>query len=344
MSRAQPYSFGFSDSALAEAAGIPMDALHRDVDAICLAHDAIVPLARRLQVEPPRPCLGGFAYSHVSSLGAEVEFAAGSEPNVRPILRTPEDIDRLHEPDDYLACGVVPQRLRLLEELQKRRPGVGNYIGHLYEGPITTAVLLMGQDFLMLPYDDPARAHRLLSFCTDSALHYARALREHFGTQLEAGEVWIPDDFAGMLPPGLFDEFVLPYWERLYTGLLAAQRGLHSELLREEHLPLLEKMKIALFDPSADQYLTPEICRRSCPVPFMRIILSWDIWDKTADELQSLYRHTASHEPALISFCLSFLGMVQNMPFSGNKRQYTTDVRRGARFCEGFAKYFKPLA
>ncbi len=56
-SRKQPYSFGFADSLLAELGDVPLDALHSDVDAICRCYEAIVPLAERLGVKPPRPRL-----------------------------------------------------------------------------------------------------------------------------------------------------------------------------------------------------------------------------------------------------------------------------------------------
>ena len=80
------------------------------------------------------------------------------------------------QPDDYLASPVISQRLSLYERLKERRPDASPTIGHPLEGPVTTAVLLMGQEFLVLPYDDPDRAHALLRFSVASALNYARAI------------------------------------------------------------------------------------------------------------------------------------------------------------------------
>ena len=303
----QAFNFGFVDSLLAETARVPLDALHRDVDAICRGVDETRPLADRLGVEPPLPHLAGFAYPHVSALGAETVFAEGSEPNVIPMIRRPEEIDRLAEPQDYLAAGVVPERLRTLDALLARRPDAVRTIGHTFEGPITTAALLMGQDFFLLPYDDPKRAHRLLSFCVDSACRYARAISARLGSPIEPALVGMPDDFAGMFPPALFAEFVVPYWERLYSGLEATERFLHSELLREGHLPFLKPLGIGIFDPSADQYVTTALLRERCPVPFTARIQSWDLRDHTAAELQALYRELASHEPVSITFHMTSL-------------------------------------
>jgi len=106
--RKQPFEFGFGDTALAEAGGVPLDALHRDVDAICRAADAILPVAERLGVAAPKPHLAGFAYQHVSTLGCRIIFPPDSEPKPIPIRRAPEDIDRLAEPEYYLTSGLVP--------------------------------------------------------------------------------------------------------------------------------------------------------------------------------------------------------------------------------------------
>jgi hypothetical protein len=304
----QRYSFGIAVTAGAEAAGVPLHALHTDIDAICRARDALVPLAERLGVDPPRPGLAGLAYCHVSTLGCEVTISSESvEPWARPCISDPAEIDELTEPDDYLAAGVVPDRLALAERLKAARPDASTGIGHDYEGPVTTAALMMGQDFFTLPYDDPARAHRLMEFATRSAVNYARTLRAHQGRPVAGGRQGICDDFAGMFGPEQFAEFVAPYWEMMYQGLEAESRGMHSELLREEHMPFLAAAAIDEYDPSVDQYLTPETLKRSCPVPYTLRMWPSEVRDHSADELVEMYRYRASFEPVFISFALSCL-------------------------------------
>ena len=304
----QAWSFSFTDSLLAEIADVPQALLHYDVDAICRAYDAIVPVADRLGVPQPTPRLAGFAYTHVSTLGAKVLITPDSpEPYVYPCIESLEDIDRLKEPEDYLAAGVIPERLETLRKLKQRRPDAMNFIGHDYEGPITTAVLMMGDRFLMLPYDDPRRAHRLLEFCVHSALNYCRSVREYLGLPVNPGEVWVPDDFAGMFPPEIFAEFVVPYLEKMYSGQQATRRALHSELIRPEHLPFLEELKIDVFDPGTDQYLTPEILRDQCPVPYQLRIKPSEVVSMSADELVQLYQRLASCNPIVIQFSLDRL-------------------------------------
>lgn len=306
MKRRQEFTFGFCDSLLAEIAGVPQRALHFDPEAIGQAYEELKPLAKRLGVPVPQPHLAGFGYTSIVALGAKVEFS-DFEPNVMPLIHTPEEIDHLQEPDDYLGAELIQKRLHVASELRNRYPKAPTYIGHSLQGPVTSAVLLMGQDFFLLPYDDPNRAHRLLGFCVKSALNYDRAISEHFGEPIQPGPKGIPDDFAGMFSPPLFKKFVVPYWEELYRGLQATERYLHSELLRVEHLPFLKQLQIDYYDPSADQYLTPELLQEHCPCPFMLRIQSWHVRDLSAKDLQEMYRYLSEYEPYVISFYMERL-------------------------------------
>jgi hypothetical protein len=307
MSKGQAFEFGFSDSVLAEAGQVTQRDLHFDVEAICKAYAAIKPIAERLGVEAPKPRLGEFTYTHIAALGAKIVFTE-YEPKPQPLIQSPEEIDTLEEPTDYLRTDLIQERLRIAAELKRRFPESPNFIGHLFEGPATSATLLLGQRFLTLPYDDPTRAHRLLQFCVRSALNYTRSLNEHFG---EIFSPFIsggfPDDFAGMFGPNLFKEFVVPYWEQLYQGMNAGQRMLHSELLRVEHLPFLKQVKIDYFDPGVDQYLTPQLLRAHCPTNFQCGITEWEVYDLNAKALQMRYRYLAGFTPYSIMFQLTRL-------------------------------------
>ncbi|MCX7805914.1 MAG: uroporphyrinogen decarboxylase family protein, partial [Planctomycetota bacterium] len=157
------------------------------------------------------------------------------------------------------------------------------------------------------PYDDPVRARKFLRCCADSAVNFARALAGRNGGEMKPGPRSIPDDFAGMFPPPVFEEFVVPAWERMYAGLQATVRHLHSELLRPAHLKYLADLRIAEYDPSADQYLTPEVLAEKCPVRFTGRIQSWHIRDLTSGELRAMYRRIAACWPTSISFYMTGL-------------------------------------
>ncbi len=304
---AQRFAFGFADTLLAEVGGVPLRDLHFDVDAMVQVCEAARPIAERLGAHPPVPHLAGFTYPHIAALGARITFPEHSDPAPSVIIGSPEEIDTLAEPNDYLAAPLIRARLDLLDRLLLRRPDAVRSIGHPFEGPVTTAALIMGPGFFTLPYDDPARAHKLLEFSTTSAINYARAIGAYLGHEWRPGTLTIPDDFAGIFPPAKFREFVLPYWERLYSASGCATRALHSELIRPEHLPLLAEVKLDVFDPSVDQYVTPEILREQCPCAFQGRIKPWEVRDLSADELERLYRRIAAHEPTVIAFSMDSL-------------------------------------
>lgn len=303
----QNYSFIFTDALTAQAGGVKQSRLHFSVDEIMRAYEKIKPLAERLNVPVPIPRLAGFCYPHIASLGARIIFIDDAEPKPFPIISNPEEIDGLTEPENYLANPLIQERLKICAELRKRCPESPKTIGHTMEGPVTTAVLIMGEGFFTLPYDDPKRAHKLLDFSVRSAMNYHRIILEYFGDNVKPGTVFFPDDFAGMLPPALFAEFVMPYWEKVYATLLATERGLHSELLRLEHLPFLKQIKLDYYDPCADQYVTPEILHAHCPAKFYAEIHPWQIHDKSIKELQDFYRNIAEFKPHSIGFSMDKL-------------------------------------
>lgn len=300
----QPFKFGFDDTLVAEIGGVSLRDLHFDVDAILRAHDALAPVAERLGVDLPAPRLAGFTYPHIAALGARITFPEHSDPAPSTLISRPEEIDSLAEPEDYLTAPLIQTRLETLERLTERRPDAVRSIGHSFEGPITTAALVMGPGFFTLPYDDPGRAHKLLDFCTTSAISYARAISLRLGGEWKPRSLTIPDDFAGIFPPRMFREFVLPYWEHIYRASGAAGRALHSELIREEHLSLLAEVGLDVFDPSVDQYVTPEVLRERCPCAFEARIKPWELRDLSADELEALYRRIAACGPSVIAFSL----------------------------------------
>lgn len=127
-------------------------------------------------------------------------------------------------------------------------------LGAGQEGPITSAVLLRGDQFFIDVLDEPEVAHHLLGVVTQTYISFVRHVRRLNG-QEETGAAGIADDMAGMLPPALWPEFVLPYWERIYQELGPGRRSVHTELLRPGHLHFLTELGMDAYDPGNDQYL-----------------------------------------------------------------------------------------
>jgi hypothetical protein len=112
----------------------------------------------------------------------------------------------------------------------------------------------------------------------------------------------MPDDFAGYFAPEQFKEFVAPYWAQVYEGLGGQKRSLHSELLREGHLPSLEELKIDSYDPSVNQHLPPDVLARSCRVPYGLRIWPSVLQELSEQELLDKYRYLTSFGTQFIIF------------------------------------------
>ena len=198
------------------------------------------------------------AYASLTALGTDIVYPPDGQPMVaRPIVGSPADLDRLPTVDEdrITAVGAMPHFIDVWRYLCQRE-GKEVMLGLGNEGPITAAMLVRGQDFMMDVMDDPAFVHRLLKRLSELFVKFQRGLRKFLGRPMIGGGAGMADDFAGMLSPAQYAEFVVPYYNVIYGSLGAERRDLHSELLRPDHLPLLADFKLDHFDPHTDQYLT----------------------------------------------------------------------------------------
>lgn len=110
------------------------------------------------------------------AFGAEIAFTENEVPAVvGHLLDSPEDIDALKVPS--LKAGRVPQYLKanlLAARTITDRPVLAGCIG-----PFSLAGRLYDMsEIMMLIYQNPVAAHKLLAKCTDFILRYCMALKE----------------------------------------------------------------------------------------------------------------------------------------------------------------------
>lgn len=110
------------------------------------------------------------------AFGAEISFTENEVPAVTGhLLDSPADIERLQVPS--LKAGRVPQYLKanlLAARAITDRPVLGGCIG-----PFSLAGRLYDMsEIMVLIYQDPEAAHKLLAKCTDFILRYCLALKE----------------------------------------------------------------------------------------------------------------------------------------------------------------------
>lgn len=119
----------------------------------------------RLQAKYRSDCLNPFHYAalEVEAFGGETRFIDNGPPNAgEPIIRRPEDIDRLQPPRISDAAGLnrVLQTIgRLKQRVADTIPIVGTVIS-----PFSLPILQMGfEAYLELIYEQPARFARLMA-------------------------------------------------------------------------------------------------------------------------------------------------------------------------------------
>jgi MtaA/CmuA family methyltransferase len=154
-----------------------------------------------------------------SDLGAEIEWFHDQPPAIieeRAVLTDPARLARLQVPDP-LAGPRMSDRIAGVSAL-KQRAGRELCVEGWVEGPCAMSADLRGVNTLMLDfYDDAAFVRDLFEFVVEMEIRFARA-------QIEAGAdlIGIGDAAASLIGPRFYDQFVLPYEQKLIAGIHAA--------------------------------------------------------------------------------------------------------------------------
>ncbi len=239
-------------------------------------------------------CLHVAGNAECAALGAEISCPEDSWPAVRGcLLKEPEDISRLELTRDFMSRPATKTMRDMRSYFRTNLgPDAGRvHEGHVGSGPITTARNLRGDEFFLDLYERPEWCHRLLEFLTENHILCTQDLWKYQG--IEQPEFFhIADDFAGMISPRLFHEFVIPYWKKMFEvlGRGCKQAMLHSELMHPEHLPMLKELPITVIDYGQDPYITPADAFAT------GFEISWnfldiEVRDGTPETIRSLYKY-----------------------------------------------------
>ncbi len=154
------------------------------------------------------------------AFGMEVEMKRGVGPHFPDPLDTPDDLDRLVEPDVEAALGHVFDALTLTRQrLEGRVPLIGfcgapwTLMAYMVEGGGSKS-FAKARAWL---YEHPGASKQLLQRITDVLIDYLRG-------QIEAGAqlVQVFDSWAGLLGPATFRQFALPYLRQIADALDAS--------------------------------------------------------------------------------------------------------------------------
>ena len=287
--------------AVAHIAGIKLDDYYQNADACIEVLRKGRPMAR--EVFGTEAWLPGFStppisYGHIHCLGAGLRFPEDSEPGVRPVYASIEEgIAGLQKNINFKENELFKKYLDMYRLLKKEFPGENVSFGFSAEGPVTTAVLLRGQNFYIDLYEKPEKAKEFLDLVVKSIIGFELSVRDITGGK----GYGIADDFTSLLPPDMWKEFVIPYWDKLYTAFNVDRRILHVENLTRKHLKNLAAAGISFYNPEVSPKLTPAIIREEVDIPFDWELPAFRLISMSTGEVRQWVEETVADGVKIIS-------------------------------------------
>jgi hypothetical protein len=245
------------------------------------------------------------SYGHLICLGAPVTYPENSEPNVKPMAGSiDEGIDILERQKDidYSEKDLFKHYFELCSYLKEQFPDQNvQFSGMGAQGPLTSAILMRGQDFIFDVYDEPEKVAKFMELLTDSIVGFHHFTRKVNGLDpVNKSGAGLADDFASLISPDMWQEFVVPYWDRYYKGMTSGSRSVHCENLAPAHLKHLKSVGLSHYQPSVSDLLTVENVKANTDIPFDWLLYAYRITDMTDEQIQDWVDYTVSEGIKLI--------------------------------------------
>jgi MtaA/CmuA family methyltransferase len=155
------------------------------------------------------------AFRIPADLGGEMAFPDNKPPHlVKHMVGSAGDLGKLSRPGPTARGSRMADRVLSVGEMVRAAGDQCLVLGWV-EMPFAEACNICGMaEFMMMMYDDPALAHKVLEFLTGLEIDFAVA-------QIRAGApmVGAGDAAASLIPPELYRQFVLPYERRVCAGV-----------------------------------------------------------------------------------------------------------------------------
>lgn len=210
------------------------------------------------------------SYGHLNGVGVPLVFPEGNgEVNYeRTEYSLDEWIDILSRERDFSKEGMAPYFLEYRSKLMDAFPGKHVGFNYGYEGPLTEAYTMLDLNLYFSLYDQPEKLKIMLEYIAHSVIRFKKFYFQvnRLDYKNSSG---MCDDCAALVPPDLWEEFVVPFMDIVYTDVGSNKRSLHSEGLVYKHLKNLETLGITWFDPSVSPKLNPLVITENCKVPFI---------------------------------------------------------------------------
>lgn len=223
------------------------------------------------EVGATTPATPPISYGHPNALGAELYFPEGGEVAVEHMFQDSLDgaIAALRQPVDFNQAPMAKFYLDFRAQMQRAFPDEKIWFSYGWEGPVTTGYELRGDAFFFDVLDQPEKTREFLGLLTTSVVDF---YAWHCGISglpvLKPDSAGLCDDIASMIPPPLWGQLVLPFWDQYFSGMTTGKRIAHVEDLRPAQLRHLETIGLWYYDPSISRQLNPRIIAQECRVPF----------------------------------------------------------------------------
>ncbi|HOD93996.1 MAG TPA: uroporphyrinogen decarboxylase family protein [Clostridia bacterium] len=216
------------------------------------------------------PATPPISYGHIDGLGVELVFPEGNgEVNYKRSDRTyAEWIKILCNEIDFSKQGLAPYYLEYKDKMSKAMDNRKIGFSYGYEGPITTAYTMMDLKLYYDLYDEPDLLKEFLRMLSISITQFKKFHCDANGSDYK-NTSYMCDDCAALISADMWEDFVIPYMDIVYSDVGASKRSLHSEGMIYKHLKSLETLGITWFDPSVSPKLDPLIISKNCAVPFI---------------------------------------------------------------------------
>jgi uroporphyrinogen decarboxylase len=148
-------------------------------------------------------------------LGCELAWAKETPPSVagHPL---DDDYNLNGLPEFDLEKGRFPQTLEVLRRLSA---SIGDSVAlyGLLTGPLTLAMHLRGEDFLLDMFDEEDEVETLLTYCTDIAITVVNGYLEN-----GADVIAVVDPMISQIGPAHFSEVIAPHLNRIFDAVREA--------------------------------------------------------------------------------------------------------------------------
>ena len=243
---------------------------------------------------PRAPSAPPLSYGHLVSLGVPLRQPDDAEPNVQHCVNSIDEAIAFMEERRNIDFGAAPECRRYIEmnaAIQKAFPQykVAPLAGYGLEGVITTAELLRGQDIFCDLYDEPEKVHTFFTLLNESIIDFKKFCNRVNGVaEISTWGIGIADDFASLIPPDMWSEFVIPYWKRYFEALSTGKsRSVHCENVHPAQLKYLEEAGVTHYQPSVSDALTLDNVKANTDIPFDWLLYAYRIVEMTDEEIQA---------------------------------------------------------